>query len=888
MSIIVKIFACSLIALLGFSCSQKEQLITDAHLRKSVQDAFGKTVALASHRATDLFNVFDEELTEMESDALKFLYAYMPLSDLADYDGKFYLNHAQYALKTKREFSWGVSVPADLFLHYVLPVRVNNEYLDTARMVFYHELKDRVKNLTMMEAALEVNHWCHEKVTYRSTDEYRTSAPLSTVNTAFGRCGEQSVFTVAAMRAVGIPARQIYTPRWVHTDDNHAWVEVWVDGKWYFLGACEPEPELNMGWFDGPATRAMLLHNRSYGNMLSAPEVVCRTAGFTEVNVLKDYADTHRLAVKVVDEAGLPVKDATVLFQVVNFAEFFSIATISTDQNGLVELLTGNGDLMLYAEKNGHIAYQKVSVPVNQQVTLTLQVPDLNNRVESFMMRASSGKEIPSRDVGDRTAHQARLHHEDALRSAYEQTFIDSASVVNVARDINIDNAAAWQIMRQTRGNWLNVLHFLQYAGNQYDNRALALLSVVAAKDLRDTPFEVFADHWNNTPDVLARYPQQFQHYVLNPRIRNEKITAYKAVLQQVFGSKVSGSDSEMVTTVLKWINENVEVRNDANYWNVPISPVGVLNLRVADCNSRDIFFVAVMRSLGLPARIEQVRLQPQVLLDALWVDVDIEAASVQQKPAGILVVNYEAQSALQLLPKYYSQFTIARFDGASFVTLDYSGSDVFSNFPATLTVDAGFYSLVSGLRLPDGSFSTRRHFFMVDEGQKVNVLLEIPLVEAIAANIDVEIDLNRTVEMIPTGELVNLSKLANGEGIALIWIDPAREPTRHIINDLLRLKNSLDRWPGHFVLLIAPGSITPGFSQTAYSGLPTRTLFVKDAHAWLEQIGQSSDRDFSGRLPAVFLINNQGELIFQSSGYRIGIGDDILNQLHTHCKLTN
>ena len=32
-------------------------------------------------------------------------------------------------------------------------------------------------------------------------------------------------------------SRQVYTPRWAHTDDNHAWVEAWVNGKWYFLGA---------------------------------------------------------------------------------------------------------------------------------------------------------------------------------------------------------------------------------------------------------------------------------------------------------------------------------------------------------------------------------------------------------------------------------------------------------------------------------------------------------------------------------------------------------------------------------------------------------------------------------------------------------------------------
>ena len=42
--------------------------------------------------------------------------------------------------------------------------------------------------------------------------------------------------------AVGIPARQVYTPRWAHTDDNHAWVEAWVDGEWHYLGASEPAP----------------------------------------------------------------------------------------------------------------------------------------------------------------------------------------------------------------------------------------------------------------------------------------------------------------------------------------------------------------------------------------------------------------------------------------------------------------------------------------------------------------------------------------------------------------------------------------------------------------------------------------------------------------------
>ena len=109
---------------------------------------------------------------------------------------------------------------------------------------------------------LEVNHWCHEKAVYKPSDA-RTKLSFGNGTYRHGRCGEESTLLVAALRSVGIPARQVYTPRWAHTDDNHAWVEAWADGKWYFLGACEPEPVLNLGWFNAPASRGMLMHTKS-------------------------------------------------------------------------------------------------------------------------------------------------------------------------------------------------------------------------------------------------------------------------------------------------------------------------------------------------------------------------------------------------------------------------------------------------------------------------------------------------------------------------------------------------------------------------------------------------------------------------------------------------
>jgi hypothetical protein len=104
----------------------------------------------------------------------------MPLSDLADYDGDFFLANIDMSFRAKTETPWGKVIPEEIFLHYVLPCRVNNENLDSFRIVYYDELLDRVRGKDIREAALEINHWCHEKVSYQPAD-IRTSAPMSTI-----------------------------------------------------------------------------------------------------------------------------------------------------------------------------------------------------------------------------------------------------------------------------------------------------------------------------------------------------------------------------------------------------------------------------------------------------------------------------------------------------------------------------------------------------------------------------------------------------------------------------------------------------------------------------------------------------------------------------------
>ena len=68
------------------------------------------------------------------------------------------------SLKARSETKWGKDIPEDIFLHYVLPYRINNENLDSFRIICYNEIMKRVKGMDLTDAALEINHWCHEKV----------------------------------------------------------------------------------------------------------------------------------------------------------------------------------------------------------------------------------------------------------------------------------------------------------------------------------------------------------------------------------------------------------------------------------------------------------------------------------------------------------------------------------------------------------------------------------------------------------------------------------------------------------------------------------------------------------------------------------------------------
>lgn len=309
-----------------------------------------------------------EKLARCDGDkraVLEFYYSAMPASDIGDYDFSLYEKFADFGIFLAQNSPWG-AVPEEIFFDYVLNYRINNEAIEDCRPVLYSLLSGRIAGKSMKEAALEVNLWCAEHVVYRSTDE-RTASPLAVLRASYGRCGEESVLAVSALRSVGIPARQVYTPRWAHCDDNHAWVEVWCGGEWHYFGACEPEPMLNRGWFDGAVTRAMLAHAKSF---LPQPgeEIVAESGRALLLNELKRYALAKNFSVYVKDPG--PVEGVTVRFELLNGSELFPLASVLTDASGRAGLTLGFGTIHIHAAKDGRFVQALADTAQTDSVTL--------------------------------------------------------------------------------------------------------------------------------------------------------------------------------------------------------------------------------------------------------------------------------------------------------------------------------------------------------------------------------------------------------------------------------------------------------------------------------------------------------------------------------------
>ena len=868
-----KILISASIFALSLTANAQGQFISDTNYRNTVENIFKERVKTVGKT---FYNTQKENLTADEQEALKFLYAYMPLADVTDYPTSFFADNVRMSFKARKEMPWGKNVPELLFRHFVVPIRVNNEALDNARSVFYNELKDRIKGMSMMDAIIEVNHWCHEKVTYQPSDA-RTSAPLATLKTATGRCGEESTFAVAALRAVGIPARQVYTPRWAHTDDNHAWVEAWADGKWYFLGACEPEPVLNLGWFNAPASRAMLMHTRAFGDYNGPEEVMLRTSNFTEINLTSNYAPVAPIDFYVKDSEGKPVENARVEFKIYNYAEFFTAVTKYTDANGHTSLSAGIGDLVVWASKDGKYTYQKVSFGKDKETILTLPGDAPTSSVGALETSAPPKctyldivppKEDPQLPYVSEEMHkenQRRFALEDSIRKAYTATF----PTMEEAKRINERGA---EYIFKSRGNKQTIVDFIN-RHSENEDRVMGILATLSDKDLRDITTEILEDSYNATTDQLS------------PRVEDELITIpFKQYFEKAFSKKAADAFRADPMKLVEWIKKNIRLNPDKKALRIAQTPVGVMKSKITDERSRDIFFVDVARSLGIEAQKDAVTGKIQYKKNGEWQDVKFDNTAEKTSTAaalGTIVLAYEPTKLLDN-PKYYSHFTISRIENGTAQLLNFdegqadmgNGTTWSNTFKNGYKLDAGTYMLTTGTRLANGSVLASNRIFEIKKGQTTTLPLEI---RQNTNEVSVIGSFNSESLVTKDGKEVSLLS-QTGRGYYVVGIlGVGQEPTNHALHDIEKMKEAFEAWGRPVVLLFEGETDAAKFNHDEFPGLPSTVQFALDKDGSVrKQIAREMKLMNEKQMPMFIIADTFNRVVFVSQGYTIGLGEQM------------
>ncbi|HOR30291.1 MAG TPA: transglutaminase domain-containing protein, partial [Candidatus Syntrophosphaera thermopropionivorans] len=200
------------------------------------------------------------------------------------------------------------------------------------------------------------------------------------------------ILFISAARTVGLPARPSYVPWWSHTDNNHAWAEVWIDGAWHYTGDMDAAYYPDQTWFSGLIDKTVLILSK--GTLPDATdEVLIQGRYECVINSIPIYAKEHTriLKIKTLDEQDNPLPETNVGLLVFNSGTLRSLIYIQTDDEGEFELSVGRGAFYLVADNENKRAIALVPSSEDKELyyELTLQEGPLPDQDEMLFYPAS-------------------------------------------------------------------------------------------------------------------------------------------------------------------------------------------------------------------------------------------------------------------------------------------------------------------------------------------------------------------------------------------------------------------------------------------------------------------------------------------------------------------
>ena len=780
-----------------------------------------------------------ETLDENTALSLKYLYATMPISDIGNYPVRVYEDYARCSTKLYEENEEVRKLSEEMFLNYILYHRANEEEIAPCRTLFNKLLGTFLEGKEGLVKALEVNYWCAKEASYRASDD-RTASALSVYQKGHGRCGEESVFAVNAYRSVGIPARQVYAPKWSHCDDNHAWVEIYVEDKWQYLGACEPEPILNKGWFTHAAARGMMIHSRWFDEVLPEKEELVEKEGMVSLfNQLGRYGDTVTIKIKAEDEAGEPLVGIKIYCEVLNYGNFSPIAILETNENAEATLRTGKGSLYLSFVHENTPVVKLIDTSKNEREFTINKGRDravLNQYVDiDFMAPSDEGAKVSLVSKEEQELNKERLISFGHIR----ENKIDQYENPEIAKFLAEENKGKkWKIR---------------------------LLNILSKKDREDVSEEVLRDAYYFGMVYKKEWDKElFLSYVLNPRIADEVLSPFREEILDLLTKEEKEQFKRNPAAILSYIKQNITPRPSEERASVLTKPASAMRLKVASKESGGILFVAIARTLGIPARLHPTTKVPQYFKTGRF-------HTVEERNQQIGSLFLEGLSRGDW--KDTINYGLAKMEEENFVVLHPENGNHKKESISLLT---GTYRLITTNRLPNGNQAAKVIYFEILENQETKIKLDLRSVDLDEMLTKIELE-DFTIHK---EKEITYKEIAGDKAHIIMWLDPGKEPTEHILNELMELSSAYNQVADQVSFVLFDKTQLDNKTLTkAREQLPKIQIYFSSSLELVEKLGRRMYVDFEKR-PFILVSDAKGRGVFGASGYQVGMGNLLLNIL--------
>ncbi len=754
---------------------------------------------LSRHYETDELREYVRGADAEHRTAIEFLLAWLPPSDLGGLPAEVLIENVELAIDARHEAPWKDEIDEYIFHTYILPHRVTQEPVQRWREKLHELVTPRVADMDLTQAALEVNRFAREWITYKPSSR-RDQGPLTTMERGIGRCEEEMIFTICALRSAGIPARYCATPCWCTSDGNHAWTEVYTgkDGGWHYIGSCEPAACLDQAWFTRVAGRTGAVLSAGYGEAPVPEEytdILYRQAdGTTTLNSIAVYNTPGTLALPLPEGLGSlsaesaessdpdESEDEPPDAYIHTFNWGGPVALVRQALGG--EIVLGPGDYLVTAEIDSQPWSALAAIHSGQETSLQLErgLGVLDKPIWlRYPMPDESSRKGCSIEEDDPVwlRHQREIARRDldrCRRSQLSPEWIEFLTGRPEANEINEQMELAGPLT----GDWTSAV--LAFSGDTLEI-AVDLLLEMDLKDFYELNRENLEENLSEALRVRETYSSTIPDSLWTESVLSPRLYYQEGTMDWWTELPWLGSDDETApgaTELLNALREHVTKLERTNLGAIA-TPEDTWRSGYASAASARACLVGLLRRHGVPGRAERGVDYVEAWEDGEWVrfvpfEEDVEddgGDSAESAGEGYLAVTYFDQETEFTDIETWRQTRMTRFRDGYFQTW-YLGQLSEGDGLVEWSLEEDEYWLFGGLRNPRGEsrFVARRVTISAGDSLSFNLDIGIPLAEWDPADlVQQEWDQEAQLEIVESGKSRTLDDVAHGMRLIILTL---------------------------------------------------------------------------------------------------------------------